>query len=99
MGEKMANISIEEFIPMVGKVNIIDIRNEQSYNNNHIPTAINISFEKLIVKPSAYLKPNEKYFLYCRTGSLSEKACRMLSNYGYKVVNIKGGYEEWILKQ
>lgn len=95
----MANISIEEFIPMIGKVNIIDIRNEQSYNNNHIPTAINISFEKLIVKPSAYLNPTEKYFLYCRTGSLSEKACRMLSNYGYKTVNIKGGYEEWILKK
>lgn len=95
----MSTISIEELIPMIGKINIIDIRNEQSYNNNHIPTSINIPFEKLIIKPSEYLNVNKKYFLYCRCGKVSERACKMLTNYGYKVVNILGGYEEWILKK
>ena len=94
----MANISIEELNLLIGKINIIDIRSSQSYNNNHIPTAINIPFEKLMVNPGQYLEQTKKYFIYCRSGITSLKACNMLSNRGYKVVNIKGGYEEWIIK-
>lgn len=94
----MSSISIDDLIPMIGKINIIDIRNEQSYNNYHIPSALNIPFEKLIIKPSDYLKSTSKYFIYCRCGKISSKACKILTNYGYKVVDILGGYEEWILK-
>ena len=94
----MSSITIDELLPMIDKVNIIDIRNSQSYNNNHIKGAINIPFEKLIVSPSNYLNPLKKYFIYCRCGITSKKACQILSNYGYKVVNIDGGYEAWILK-
>lgn len=95
----MSNISIDELLPIIDKVNIVDIRNEQSYNNNHIKGAINIPFEKLIIAPNQYLDPLKKYFLYCRCGLTSSKACQILSNLGYKVVNINGGYEEWILKK
>ena len=95
----MISISIDEFIPMVDKVNIIDIRNTQSYNNNHIDGAVNIPFEKLIVAPQNYLNISKKYFIYCRCGITSKKACQILSNMGYKVVNIDGGYEAWILKK
>ena len=61
--------------------------------------AINIPFEKLITNPSKYLNPNIKYFIYCQKGIVSKKACQILSNYGYKVVDIIGGYEEWILQK
>ena len=76
-----------------------DIRNIQNYNNNHIPNAINVPFEKLITYPSKYLNPNVKYFIYCQKGLTSKKACQILSNYGYKVVDIIGGYEEWIMQK
>ena len=95
----MSSITIDELIPMIDKVNIIDIRSVQSYNNNHIGNAINIPFEKLIVSPHIYLNPLKKYFLYCRCGLTSKKACQILTNLGYKVVNIEGGYEEWILRR
>lgn len=95
----MSNITIDELLPMIGKINIIDIRNGQSYNNQHIDGAINIPFEKLIVSPSKYLDINKKYFIYCRSGVTSKKACQILSNYGFKVINIIGGYEEWVLKK
>lgn len=90
------SISIKELLKL-SSINIIDIRSIQSYNNNHIPNAINIPFEKLIIKPNLYLKSNEKYFIYCQKGSLSKKACQILSKMGYHVVDIAGGYEEWIL--
>ena len=95
----MSNITIDELLPIVDKINLIDIRSTQNYNNNHIGNAINIPFEKLIISPSKYLNPMKKYFIYCRCGITSKKACQILSNIGYRVVNIEGGYEEWILKK
>lgn len=95
----MSNITIDELLPIVDKINLIDIRSTQNYNNNHIGNAINIPFEKLIISPSKYLNSMKKYFIYCRCGITSKKACQILSNIGYKVVNIEGGYEEWILKK
>ena len=95
----MSNITIDELLPIVDKINLIDIRSTQNYNNNHIGNAINIPFEKLIISPGKYLNPLKKYFIYCRCRITSKKACQILSNMGYKVVNIEGGYEEWILKK
>lgn len=93
-----SSISIEDFMKL-SSINIIDIRSNQSFNNNHIENAINIPFEKLIVKPDYYLKSNQKYFIYCQKGLVSKKACQILSKLGYHVVDILGGYEEWILKK
>ena len=77
---------------------IIDIRRRESYNNNHIPNAINIPFEELIIEPSKYLNKDVKYYLYCRSGITSLKACEILIRQGYHVTNIIGGYEKWLLE-
>ena len=79
--------------------NIIDIRSIESYNNNHIPNAINIPFEKLIIEPDKYMNKSAMYYLYCRRGITSKKACEILIKKGFKVTNILGGYEAWILKK
>jgi rhodanese-related sulfurtransferase len=94
----ISSITIQDLMNCHG-INLIDLRNEQSFNNNHIPGAINIPYEKLIVNPSKYLDKNNKYFLYCQRGITSVKVCKMLAIQGYKVVNIIGGYEEWILRK
>lgn len=92
------SITMEEFLKL-SSINIIDLRSNQSYNNNHIPNAVNIPFEKLIISPNSYMDKSIKYFIYCQKGLVSKKACQILSGLGYKVVNILGGYEEWILKK
>lgn len=84
-------------MPIINQINIIDIRSVQSYNNNHIPNAKNIPFEKLITNPSQYLNFTEKYYIYCQKGLSSENVCKILNNIGYNVINIDGGYESWIL--
>lgn len=94
----MSSITVEELLKY-SSLNIIDIRSEQSYNNNHIDGAINVPFEKLIANPNKYLDFNNKYFIYCQKGITSSKICKILSSMGYKVVNIIGGYEEWVLKK
>ena len=93
----MLSIRIDELLKL-NNPNIIDIRNEQNFNNNHIPGAKNISYEKLILKPELYLNKNNKYYIYCQKGIMSAKLCGRLSSLGYKVSSVIGGYEAWILK-
>lgn len=90
------SISIKDLLKNIN-ANIIDIRSIESYNNNHIPNAINIPFEKLIIEPNKYLNRMNNYYLYCRSGITSKKACEILLKQGYLVTNIYGGYEEWLL--
>jgi rhodanese-related sulfurtransferase len=92
----LESISVSE---LYNKSNIIDIRSIEKYNNNHIEGSINIPFEKLITNPSKYLKRNEIYYIYCQRGVQSRKTCQILKNQGFRVVNINGGYEAWILEQ
>ena len=79
--------------------NIIDIRSIEKYNNNHIPNSKNIPFEKLIMNPANYLDRQQIYYLYCQKGITSKKACQILSNIGYRITNISGGYEQWLLEK
>lgn len=94
----ISSISVTDLQSKIGTVNIIDIRSNQSYNNNHIPGAINIPMEKLLVEPKKYLQANAIYYIYCQKGISSQKVCQILNRMGYHTVNISGGYEEWILQ-
>ena len=93
------NISINDFIKICDKVNIIDIRSRQKYNDNHILNSKNIDKNELILYPNKYLNKNDKYYVYCQRGSNSLRVCQILRNKGYNVYNILGGYEEWILRK
>lgn len=90
------SISIKDLLKN-NNVNIVDIRSIENYNNNHIPNAINIPFEKLISNPNEYLNKNIMYYIYCQRGVTSKKTCEILIKMGYRVTNISGGYEEWLL--
>lgn len=74
---------------------IIDIRNTEKYNEGHIPNAINIPSEKLLMKPEKYLNKEQQYYIYCQKGISSQNISRILTVRGYKIINIIGGYENW----
>lgn len=93
------SISIKELLKKGLDAYIIDIRSNQSYNNNHIPNAKNIPNMSLISNPSKYLDKDKTYYLYCQKGVTSIRTCSLLNNLGYKAININGGYEAWILQQ
>ncbi len=92
------NISISN-LENLNAPNLIDIINIEKYDSGHIPNAIHISFEDLLINPERFLNKTSKYYIYCQTGIKSLKLCRILSSNGYDVVNISGGYEAWILSK
>ena len=94
----MNSISVDE-LRSLSSVNVIDIRSEEKYNDNHILNAYNIPFNKLVSFPEKYLDKNNIYYIYCQKGMRSKQVCSILSIKGYNVVDIIGGYEAWILTE
>lgn len=95
----VTSISVQNLLDMGDSAHIIDLRSIEKYNDNHIPRAINIPFEKLLVDPRKYLNYIDTYYLYCQIGKTSLKTCIYLQKQGFKVVNVIGGYEEWIIEK
>lgn len=93
------NITVEELKKKLTDGVIIDLRSIQKYNNRHIPFAKNIPYSKLAVDYVNLLDKNTTYYLYCEKGLMSPKICNYLNRFGYKTINIEGGYEEWIMHE
>ena len=87
----LSSITVDKLKEIINDINIIDIRSIENYNNNHMPHAINVPYEKLIVYPYKYLDINKIYYIYCQKGEKSIKVCQILIRQGYRVINIKGG--------
>lgn len=94
----ISSISVSELSKILSSVKIIDVRSVEKYNDNHIPGAINIPAEKLLAYYQKYLNQNETYYIYCQKGLKSLKISQILNRLGYKLINLNGGYESWILE-
>ncbi len=75
---------------------IIDIRDKYEYILGNINNSINIPYNYLLTLPDRYLDYNKIYYIYCDSGSKSRKICLFLSELGYKVVDLIGGYNSYI---
>ncbi len=93
----LSSITIDKLKEMLGTIQIIDIRSVEKFNNNHIPTSKHIPMDKLLLYPKKYLNFEDHYYFYCEQGIQSIKLCLYLQKQGYKVHNIQGGYEAWIM--
>ena len=93
----MKEIKIESIINNANNLNIIDIRDNYLYNMDSLPNAKNIPMNFLITNPDNYLNKEEEYYIYCNRGINSKKACEVLNNLGYKVINLSGGFERYKL--
>ena len=81
---------------LLGRINIIDIRKSYLYNIGNIPTSINIPSNFLLMDPSRYLDKEQEYYIYCTQGIESTSVCNKLSSLGYNVVNVLGGYHDYL---
>lgn len=70
----------------------VDVREKEEYEAGHIEGAMNIPFEEL-ENESKRLQPYSFIILYCHRGNQSLQGVRLLSDMGYRVASLGGGYE------
>ncbi len=71
---------------------LVDVRTELEYGNGHIEGAINIPVDNLRERLGD-IDPNKTVVEYCQVGLRGYVADRILSQHGYKVLNVTGGYK------
>lgn len=80
------------------KAFIIDVRSPEEYRRGHLDGARNFPLDDLRRRMSELPKAKE-IWTYCFVGQRSYYAARALSQYGFKVKNISGGYKTYQLQQ
>ncbi len=89
---------LEEKITQLPKNHqLLDVRTPEEYQKGHLPGAQNIdvmqaSFREEIQK----LSPENTYYVYCRSGVRSRRACQIMQTQGFSdVINLQGGIMAW----
>ncbi|MDX9691961.1 MAG: rhodanese-like domain-containing protein [Acholeplasmataceae bacterium] len=74
----------------VSEVNIIDCREEDEYEEGHIPGSILVPTSQFM-HYMHQIDKSKHYYIICLTGSRSQMVARYLDNQGYNVTNVVGG--------
>jgi rhodanese-related sulfurtransferase len=77
---------------------VLDVRTEDEYNDGIIPNAVNIDIHKGqgFIDGLEALDKSKNYYVYCRSGARSAKACELMENLGFEnAFNLQGGILNW----
>lgn len=99
---KIRFMTIEQLLEIIEnkeKFKLVEVLSEDSYNDGHIPGAINIPVDRLQKEASRKLKKTDTIVVYCASYHChaSTNAAKMLLKMGYKkTLDFKGGKKLWV---
>ena len=100
MNDKFTTLSANDFENAIAddQTIILDVRTADEYAGGHIPNAINIDVNRagFLYEADEKLPKDKTIAVYCQGGVRSRKAASLLSDNGYKVLNLNGGIKEWM---
>lgn len=89
-------INVNDIDELIGKVELIDIREGYEYKGGSIKSAKNIPMGELLNNPDKYLNKSKEYYIMCQSGGRSARACNLLTTQGFNVVNVAGGMGSYL---
>jgi hydroxyacylglutathione hydrolase len=94
--ESYPNKSPQQLVEAIasGDVQLIDVRSAAEWSSRHIPQAAHHFLGKL---PQSLhrLAHNKPVVTQCQSGMRSSVAASLLSNAGFEVINLAGGFAAW----
>ena len=76
-------------------VTLLDVRTKREYENRHLTNAMHIPVQELSGSLDLLRDDkNKRIVVYCRSGSRSIKASRILEENGFTPLNVEGGIIE-----
>lgn len=95
-------ISVEELKTLLAtqKIQLLDVRTPEEVAQGSINSAkfINYFDKDFYKKASAQLDKKKPVYIFCRSSNRSSAAAAVLSEKGYKMILLEGGFTEWKLK-
>lgn len=98
--QKIEVINKKEYADIISenKVQLIDVRTAEEFSEGSISHAknINVMSPDFIDQIESFSK-SEPVYVYCKSGVRSIKAAEMMVTRGFsKVIDLEGGYMNWI---
>jgi rhodanese-related sulfurtransferase len=89
------SINVNAMDDLIGKAELIDIREPYEYKSGSIKTSKNIPMGNLLEDPDKYLLKEKTYYLICRSGARSSRTTKKLAKQGFTVINVAGGMSSY----
>ena len=89
-------IHVNDIDSLIGKVELIDIREPYEYKGGSIKTAKNIPMGNLLSSPEKYLIKDKTYYIMCQSGGRSGRTTKILAKQGFNVINVAGGMGSYV---
>ena len=98
--EGFKGLTVKEYAKAIEDTAIVrlDVRTAEEFAEGHIAKTLNIDVLKndFESKAVAMLPKNHIIAVNCRSGKRSKNAARILVKNGFKVIELDGGYNDWV---
>ncbi|MFS9269712.1 rhodanese-like domain-containing protein [Streptococcus infantis] len=90
----MKEISFDEFYQLYQneQLSLVDVREVEEFEALHLEGARNFPLSQL-ADTYKQLEKNQLYYVICKSGMRSARACQFLAEQGYEVINVQGGMD------
>jgi len=90
----MKEISFDEFYQLYQneQLSLVDVREVEEFEALHLEGARNFPLSQL-ADTYKQLEKDQLYYVICKSGMRSARACQFLSEQGYEVINVQGGMD------
>ena len=90
----MKEISFDEFYQLYQneQLSLVDVREVEEFESLHLEGARNLPLSQL-ADTYEQLDKDQLYYVICKSGMRSARACQFLAEQGYEVINVQGGMD------
>ena len=90
----MKEISFDEFYQLYQneQLSLVDVREVEEFEALHLEGARNFPLSRL-ADTYKQLEKDQLYYVICKSGMRSARACQFLTEQGYEVINVQGGMD------
>ena len=90
----MNEITFNDFYQLYQKesLSVLDVREVEEFETLHLEGARNLPLSQL-ADTYEQLDKTQPYYVICKSGIRSARACQFLAEHGYEVVNVQGGMD------
>ena len=88
----MKDISFDAFYQLYqnSSLSVLDVREVDEFESLHFEGARNLPLSQL-ADTYEQLDKDQLYYVICKSGMRSARACQFLAEQGYDVINVQGG--------
>lgn len=88
----MKEITFNDFYQLYQneQLSLVDVREAEEFETLHLEGARNLPLSQL-ADTYEQLDKDQLYYVICKSGMRSARACQFLAEQGYDVINVQGG--------